>query len=390
MKPTTDLSPRRLVTVCFTGDSGLTDYSVSFSRAAARRAPTTLVTGTSLDPLLTGHGVESILLFRRSRYFPIDYPRFLLWWFARRRNSFMVFQGPLKVPLVESVFVRLLGVLGGKSAVVVHDVVPHNGSAWARRCLHEYYRSFRHVVFHTPAAREALANVTGGTKKSHVVVPHGLYDIFDNDSGSRREAIDKIKLGSDSKPILLVFGNIEQRKGIVETIAAHKLLKQRGYNFHVVVAGREFEGPSTSTGAAIRSAKTNPDITVRADRVPFDDVKHYFRSADVVLLPYHEGSTSGVLKLALAFGKPVVASRVGDLANEVNDDLGVLLPESWTATDLADAILDVYRDLEGFADRIAVVQSRYDWQTVADRVISLSCTSANASAGPAGADDSER
>ncbi|MBY6361523.1 glycosyltransferase family 4 protein [Rhodococcoides corynebacterioides] len=269
----------------------------------------------------------------------------------------------------------------------MHDVVPHKGSWWARRSLHEYYRSFDHLVFHSPAAREALSNVTGGPGRRHVVVPHGLYDIFDNDGGGRRDAMDRIGLGSCESPILLMFGNIERRKGIEEVVAAHALLKEQGHEFHVVVAGRNFTGSSSSTAAAIRSAQANPDFTVLAQRIPFDDVKYFFRSADIVLLPYLEGSTSGVFKLALAFGKPVVASRVGDLASEVDDSLGVLLPERWTVADLAGAILEVSQDRQGFAERIASVQRRYDWQTVADRVLALSGMAVDGMSRASGAGD---
>jgi glycosyltransferase involved in cell wall biosynthesis len=49
------------------------------------------------------------------------------------------------------------------------------------------------------------------------------------------------------------------------------------------------------------------------------DIGALFCGAIVVILPYLDGSQSGVIPLAYTFGKPVIASRVGSLSEMVDE-----------------------------------------------------------------------
>jgi glycosyltransferase involved in cell wall biosynthesis len=51
--------------------------------------------------------------------------------------------------------------------------------------------------------------------------------------------------------------------------------------------------------------------------VPNEDIPLYYTAADIVVLPYHSGTQSGVQRIAFAFGKPVVVTDVGGLGEEV-------------------------------------------------------------------------
>ena len=71
-------------------------------------------------------------------------------------------------------------------------------------------------------------------------------------------------------------------------------------------------------GHAARWSMAPLRALARRERVRFvsrfvDDVElpAYFRRADLVVLPYRDADQSGVLYTALAFGKPIVCSRVG-------------------------------------------------------------------------------
>ncbi|MEB3209749.1 MAG: glycosyltransferase, partial [Leptolyngbyaceae bacterium] len=60
----------------------------------------------------------------------------------------------------------------------------------------------------------------------------------------------------------------------------------------------------------------------------------YFSAADIVVLPFRSVSTSGSLLLAMSYGKPVIAPKIGgiastlaeadDLLYDPDDDLGLL------------------------------------------------------------------
>ena len=61
--------------------------------------------------------------------------------------------------------------------------------------------------------------------------------------------------------------------------------------------------------------------------IPNEMVANLFQSASIVVLPYIEASQSGVIPLAYAFGKPVVATDVGSLSEIVDDGkTGYIVP----------------------------------------------------------------
>jgi len=61
--------------------------------------------------------------------------------------------------------------------------------------------------------------------------------------------------------------------------------------------------------------------------IPSREVGVIFEKASVVVLPYREASQSGVIPIAYAFGKPVVATRVGSIPEVVKDGkTGILVP----------------------------------------------------------------
>src|SRR6185437_7650522 len=66
--------------------------------------------------------------------------------------------------------------------------------------------------------------------------------------------------------------------------------------------------------AMARSSRHHDRITIMNRYVTDVEADAYFAAADVVVLPYRSSSQSGVLHLAMEYGLPVVATRVGGLA----------------------------------------------------------------------------
>ena len=68
----------------------------------------------------------------------------------------------------------------------------------------------------------------------------------------------------------------------------------------------------------------------------------YFADTDVIVLTYRRIEQSAVLMLALAFGKPIVASRVGGFAEIIKDGVHGFLVESGNAKALSFALTPVF------------------------------------------------
>ena len=60
------------------------------------------------------------------------------------------------------------------------------------------------------------------------------------------------------------------------------------------------------------------------------------------VLPYIDITTSGVIPLAYAFSRPVVSTRIGGIAEVVNEQTGILVPPQ-DSDSLRNAIEELFR-----------------------------------------------
>lgn len=350
-----------LLVVCFTGDSGLTDYAVSFCREASKSHSVSLATAGSIEPIYRDMGFPIETVFRRSRHYPIDIVRFVRLVRSMRPGA-VLFQSRLKISVVDALVVRYLRARGVRVAVVVHDVVPHDEGALSTRALHLYYRSFPQLVVHSDDAAMQLR--AAGVRGEMVTVPHGRYDIFDVDDLNRNDAREALGIEPD-RTVALFFGNLEERKGLGVFVAAAERSDDESLLF--LAAGQDFltsQAPRELRDA-VRGARDVRGLRVDVGRVPHRDVQKYFRAADVVVLPYLEGSTSGVLKLALAFGVPVLATDVGDIRDELTEENGRLLVGSPTPAAILEAVAATR------AKQAPDVDPRLSWSTITPKVVSF-------------------
>src|SRR5206468_9242837 len=92
------------------------------------------------------------------------------------------------------------------------------------------------------------------------------------------------------------------------------------------VAGRFWEGGSELRRQAERLG-LNGRLELRDGFVPNQETAVLFAAADASLLPYRSASQSGVVQLSFAYGRPVIATRVGGLPAAVRDGVDGILCE---------------------------------------------------------------
>jgi glycosyltransferase involved in cell wall biosynthesis len=78
--------------------------------------------------------------------------------------------------------------------------------------------------------------------------------------------------------------------------------------------------------------------------IPDEMVARLFQEAGVVVLPYIEASTSGVLAIAHAFGKPVVSTDVGGIPEVLDHGRTGLLISPRDPSSLAEAVVTLLKD----------------------------------------------
>ena len=132
----------------------------------------------------------------------------------------------------------------------------------------------------------------------------------------------------DGALVLLLTGAIKPYKGLLELFeAVDRVSAERPGSVVLVVAGKPDEAPETT--AFIARAAQHPAVRLLPGQVPDVDIQVLMRACDVVAVPYRRSLNSGVLALALTWGRPVLLpdnSGSVPLVNDPSAPAGLIYP----------------------------------------------------------------
>ncbi len=211
----------------------------------------------------------------------------------------------------------LLPLLHRKVRIVttLHNVHSHPGEETLRSRLGAYnVVRYAHAIFvHGQELKRILVEDLGADPDKIHTVPHGEYTFF-------------TQLGdphvSEEDSTVLFFGRILKYKGLEYLLQAVPLMTERLPNLKVIIAG----GGDLKPYQRLINQYTKY-LEIHNRYLPEEEVSDLFRRAAVVVLPYIEASQSGIVPIAFAFRKSVVATDVGCLADVVSDGItGYLIP----------------------------------------------------------------
>lgn len=233
-------------------------------------------------------------------------------------------------------------------------------------------RQFDAVFFLSEAARSAFHADFDFPREKTLKVPHGSQSVFSHAPSNASRLRQKLGL-EEHEAVVLFFGSIRPYKGLDELVEAFARCKSR-YRARLLVAGRPHKFAELGELAdRISDLGLKERVILNFNYIPLEDVAEYFELARVVALPYRSATQSGVLHLAYGFGKPVIATDVGGLSEDViHGETGLLVPQADIAA-LAGAIDALCND-EAAAVRMGerarhLSQTEFTW-TEAARLIS--------------------
>lgn len=245
----------------------------------------------------------------------------------------------------------------------IHDASPHPGdraSALAfRACYSWQWRHSARIVVHSRYVRQQLVERHGVDPEMIDVVPLG--------------AVAPLRLSSDQDdagpPSVLFFGRIWEYKGLRYLLEAEPLIRRRIPNMRLVIAG---QGESLARYGHDFLQRPG-QVTVLNSFISHEMAARLFERAALVVLPYSEASQSGVIPMAYAYGKPVVASDVGGIGEYVrHGETGYLVPPR-DPQRLAEAIVALLSDSKMRADMggkaLHMAQTELSWPRIAQQIL---------------------
>jgi glycosyltransferase involved in cell wall biosynthesis len=114
-------------------------------------------------------------------------------------------------------------------------------------------------------------------------------------------------------------------------------------------------------------------VEVLKNFIPAENVAGLFERSSVVVLPYIEASQSGVSAIGFTTGAVVVASRVGGLADLIEDHQTGLLVEPRNPASLASTLVSILKDQKKQSEirerASALGRSTLSWPTIAEQTL---------------------
>jgi glycosyltransferase involved in cell wall biosynthesis len=272
----------------------------------------------------------------------------LKWWMPFFAPAFASSVGPLRR--------RGTRVLLVCDNLVAHEPRFYDGafSAWMLRNSDGY-------LVMSEAVERDLDRLKPGAPRRRV--PHPFYAQFDQRRFTRETAREKLGLAGD---VALFFGYVRHYKGLDTLLSAWPQVRARRPGATLVVAGEAYE--NTDAYRALAAASGEGAVRWLDRYIPDDEVEALFRAADVTVLPYRSATQSGVTHVAYALGVPVIATRVGGIAETVRDgETGLTCPPEDPQA-LADTIVRYFEGgmRESMAPHIAALQAEHSWAALAD------------------------
>jgi glycosyltransferase involved in cell wall biosynthesis len=211
---------------------------------------------------------------------------------------------------------------------VVHDAEVHPGDRFhvMVRLQRQLMRMSDGVVTLTQFVARQVASRVSLDGKVQAVIPLPAFDFAEADLPAPR-----LPDPSPGRPLrLLMAGRLKRYKGLQLLADSLKLMGDTPFQLRVV--GAVQDESEIAELAALPSVEL--DLGWKSDR----ELIAHLDWADVTVLPYVEASQSGVAPMSFRRGRPVIATPVGGLPEQVRDGETGLLTEAVSRQDIAVSI----------------------------------------------------
>lgn len=258
-----------------------------------------------------------------------------------RHFIFHYFKGGIREALV----LELARWHGQRIHLLIHDVERLDQSTppnWLKDRLDRFLRSrilgrgCHHAYTFSQAAADELLHHAPGLKGRLTVLRHGHFLDLPAPSPSPEEA--RVLQGLEKNRFyLLFFGQIKESKGLDILLEAMNLVHDP--DIHLVIAGSARDVDPQDLIESLVEPDVQNRIHLHHRYISDQERDSWFKACDAMILPYRRIYNSGVLMMALSYGKTVIASDLQANREIIQNGVNGYLFENGNAHDLAQNIL---------------------------------------------------
>ena len=248
----------------------------------------------------------------------------------------------LPVPLADAFFLKRLA----RIAPLVLTVHNTNGlfhgsvSRWQTLMTRSAFENFSAVIAHAAFSQTRILEQGWVAPERLHLIPHGVLSFYRSLAPARQAT-------GGEQQVILFFGSIEPYKGLDNLVEAFAMLpRDLRDSARLLIAGKPGVDMAPIRERA-RALGIEQRIQWELRYLHEEEIPQLFDQATLVALPYTDIDQSGVLMTALAFGTPIVGSRIGGIAETITDGVHGRLTPAGDILALAGALESVLRDRAG-------------------------------------------
>ncbi|MBL0739315.1 glycosyltransferase family 4 protein [Flavobacterium sp. GN10] len=243
-----------------------------------------------------------------------------------------------------------------KKIVTIHDI--NSFDKRANNLIEKIcFKYIDGIIVHNESSLKSL-NSKFNLSIPKAIIPHGNYLPF----------IDRLNdkaFKHSNKFSLLFFGQIKKVKGLDILLKAISILKKNNCQVELTIAGKAWKDDLEKYKQMITNLELE-DIVVSDFRyIPDNEVGTFYEKADLIILPYRDIYQSGVLLLALSYGKPVLCSDLDPFKEIIIHNENGFLFKSENPQDLAQKIQEIVSDKTNLTrvknNTKLLIRDKYSW-----------------------------
>jgi len=218
------------------------------------------------------------------------------------------------------------------------------------------------IISHCISAKVKISQEYKVSSNKIFVIPHGNYFQCYKNNITKEKARDKLNLKKEDF-VFLHFGRIRPYKGIDILVNNFNSL-ETNKRIKLLIVGKCRNKSLKSY--LLKASEQNKNIILKFGYIPDNEIQIYMNAADIVVIYYKEILTSGETLLAISFGKPIIAPRLGCI-NDILDDDGSILYNVSDKTGLITALktgIKKGNDLAKMGKYNMELAKNFDWKLI--------------------------
>ncbi len=252
--------------------------------------------------------------------------------------------------------------------ITAHDVEAFKEGLSVKKFVHWAYGLAHAVIAHNQVSKNELLSHVGVQESLVHIIKHGNHAEYIRQDVTREQA--RHRLGIDDDVFSLVFfGQIKEVKGVDILLRAMPMVRAKiGSRLRLVIAGKVWKDDFSKYQRLIDDLDLKDCIDLHIRYIPDDELPYFYAAADLMSLPYKRIYQSGVVLMAMSFGRPVLVSDIPGMTEVVTHGLTGLVFRSEDPSDMAEKIINAYEDplrLQSIAENgRKLMDTDYAWSRI--------------------------